>query len=222
MDNQDGQTRKLQVNTLASVLRALRKLSSRDVRRQSEDSPGELIEPSEGLYPDTLLTKSDSAVRPQGQKRNLALVSEGERGDSPESAVMDSSAFTQQAWNEENSHSAVRASSDEMPRTAFGGPHLPLRDDSHYVKNGYTFATSVAALTGANALTAHPPVGDDLVSRVQVGVQRHAGVMFSSPWEPLFEDVRVTQVFCSAVSIPYDRNPRSARRPLARLALDAV
>ena len=92
-----------------------------------------------------------------------------------------------------------------------------------YVQNGYTFSEGVTNIQkfSATLATKSPSELDDLLGEIKVGLQRNVGVTFASRYIPLTEDVRVTQVFCSALSCAYSGIPADNWAPLAGLVLDA-
>lgn len=92
------------------------------------------------------------------------------------------------------------------------------------VKNGYTFASSVSGLKMVKDAINDSLSREELMQSLRVCCHRGVGVTFSTRWKPLPHDmdVRVTQVFCSALSIAYDGNnaPMDLWEPLARIVLD--
>lgn len=80
------------------------------------------------------------------------------------------------------------------------------------VRNGYTFSRDGDALNSLRDAIAQAENKEELMGRLQVGVQRGVGVAFRSGagggWKEVGsgDDIRVTQVFCSALSIAYDTN----------------
>jgi hypothetical protein len=99
-----------------------------------------------------------------------------------------------------------------------------------HVQNGYAKVESLDALSKV-ALSLARLVGDDrelLLEFLRVGVHRRVGVTYQTRWKELdaARDTRVTQVFCSALSIAY-HEPEIASAtalwaPLAKLILDAT
>lgn len=92
------------------------------------------------------------------------------------------------------------------------------------VKNGYTTASSVAGLARVAREIAELTDRDGLVGACHVSVHRSVAVSFQSRWQrlPADTDTRVTQVFCSALSIAYSGISASEWEPLARVVLDGA
>ena len=93
-----------------------------------------------------------------------------------------------------------------------GGERVPIT-----VKNGYAEASSkqlqsVAAMVNAQAA--------DLVSRLQVGIQRDTQVTY--PANIVAEQRLVTQVYCSAVPVSYTSATPDDWEPLAKIVLQGA
>ena len=93
------------------------------------------------------------------------------------------------------------------------------------VSNGYITAARGApglkAMRDAMALVDHSKLRDV----IRVGVQENVGVTFSGRWSVPAQDIRVTQVMCSALSLGMYANVEDANaawEPMARLILEAA
>ena len=62
---------------------------------------------------------------------------------------------------------------------------------------------------------------DNFIKNIKVGVHDDVGVVFSSRYEPIDEDLYVTQVYCSAVSCNYTSIPRKTWQPIAEIILQS-
>lgn len=95
--------------------------------------------------------------------------------------------------------------------------------DGIIVENGYTSAAGHKALAAVEKAIAglDPEARERLIGELCVGVHSRVGVVYESRWKEVSEDVRVTQVFCSALSIAYSGGEVSAWEGLARVVLDA-
>lgn len=96
--------------------------------------------------------------------------------------------------------------------------------DGIIVENGYTSAAGHMALAAVEKAIAglEPEARERLIGELCVGVHSRVGVVYGSRWEEIAEDVRVTQVFCSALSIAFGGGEVPAWEGLARAVLDAT
>lgn len=106
------------------------------------------------------------------------------------------------------------------------------RNQFFYVRNGYSFSS----YEGLEALNAHlrtlltsdsDDAWDKCRRRIKVGLQEDVGVTFDRNRRVIVrtgdeEEVRVTQVYCSAISCAYSGLPTELWEPLARLVLEAM
>ncbi|MEM6293201.1 MAG: hypothetical protein AAGA54_18145 [Myxococcota bacterium] len=88
------------------------------------------------------------------------------------------------------------------------------------VRNGYAFSDADRLARSGPALAAAGR--ETFIDRLRIGVQTRAQVTFArrfvEPAAPSF----VSQAFCSALSVGYDREPASAWAPLATAVLDGA
>ena len=62
---------------------------------------------------------------------------------------------------------------------------------------------------------------DDFIKNIKVGVHDDVGVVFSSRYKPIDEDLYVTQVYCSAVGCNYTSIPKNSWQPIAEIILQS-
>jgi hypothetical protein len=94
------------------------------------------------------------------------------------------------------------------------------------IRNGYSFSNP-ERLDKLNAVFSNAFSKDSLfrnscVARMKVGYHRQVGVVFRDDDLPLEEDIRVTQVYCSALSCRYSGVPNNYWEQLARIVLEGM
>jgi hypothetical protein len=87
-------------------------------------------------------------------------------------------------------------------------------------KNGYTFADPGQLEAVSDAIGRRDR--DALLGRIRVALHRGVEVAFARRFAPPTGRPRVSQAFCSALSIAYAGGIRSQWEPFARLVLDAI
>jgi len=98
------------------------------------------------------------------------------------------------------------------------------------IRNGYSYSTqeNLAALSSTleSRFALQPQSArEELLACIKIGVHQDCGVTFASRshsgFEPVEDDIRVTQCFCSALSCAYSGVENSHWATLAQLVLDA-
>jgi len=101
-----------------------------------------------------------------------------------------------------------------------------------YVQNGYTFSKDAEHLCAFNKMLSSKTQNEvlDLMGDIKVGLHEDVGVTFATRYVPLTEttssekmkDIRVTQVYSSALSCSYSGVNNEHWAPLAELVLNAT